>query len=106
MDAFDMIRNPSPAHGKHKNESAIFGGISKSCPSIGLHESAPYNPDGLSYIVEGDEIYLAINGKHFELYMVTTKNIPVTKAATIGTKLVREIIRDEKILFLSKPLTW
>jgi len=38
--------------------------------------------------------------------MVTPKDIPVKRAATIGAKLVREIVLDEKILFLSKPLTW
>eukprot|EP00536_Pseudo-nitzschia_multiseries_P008319 jgi/Psemu1/20173/gm1.20173_g len=67
MDAFDMIRNHSSASGNNKHESASFNGIGNDCPSVGLHESAPYNSDGLSYIVEGDEIYLAINGKHFEL---------------------------------------
>jgi len=111
MDAFDMIRKDD-SHNSHRASSStgdntgIFTGIGKHCPAIGLHESPPYNSDGLSYIVEGDEIYLAMNGKHFELYMVATNNIPVKRAATLGTKLVREIIRDEKILFLSKPLTW
>lgn len=106
MDAFDMIQNDSCFDEIDTNGPAAFSGISSHCPAIGLHESPPYNKDGLSYIVEGEEIYLAMNGKHFELYMVTPSNIPVKRAATIGTKLIREIIRDEKILFLSKPLTW
>jgi len=38
--------------------------------------------------------------------MVAPKNTPIKRAATIGAKLVREIILDENILFLSKPLTW
>jgi hypothetical protein len=106
MDAFDMIQNDSCSDEIDTNGPAAFSGIGSQCPAIGLHESPPYNKDGLSYIVEGEEIYLAMNGKHFELYMVTPSNIPVKRAATIGTKLVREIIRDERILFLSKPLTW
>ena len=74
MDAFDMIRKDYPHStnttgdkNNNKTESGIFTGIGKHCPAIGLHESPPYNSDGLSYIVEGDEIYLAMNGKHFEL---------------------------------------
>lgn len=38
--------------------------------------------------------------------MVTPKSIPLKRATTIGAKLVREIVLDEKILFLSRPLTW
>lgn len=38
--------------------------------------------------------------------MVTPKTIPLKRAATMGAKLVREIMLDEKILFLSRPLTW
>lgn len=101
MDAFDMIQNDSCCNDSDKNGP----GIGSQCPAIGLHESPPYNKDGLAYIIESDNIYLAMNGKHFELYMVTPI-IPVKRAAIIGTKLVREIIRDERILFLSKPLTW
>jgi len=107
MDAFDMIKNDD-SYVKESNNSnhGVFTGIGRDCPSIGLQESAPYNSDGLSYIVENDVIYLAMNGKNFELYMATPGNIPVKRAATIGAKLVREIIRDEKTLFLSNPLTW
>ena len=68
MDAFDMIKNDSCADENNTNESGVFPGIGRHCPAIGLHESPPYNTDsGLSWIVEDDVIYLAINGKHFEL---------------------------------------
>jgi len=103
MDAFDMIQNDSSCCTDSETNGPGIGG---QCPAIGLHESPPYNKDGLAYILEDDHIYLAMNGKHFELYMVTPGSISVQRAATIGTKLVREIRRDEKTLFLSKPLTW
>jgi len=37
-----------------------------------------------------DNIYLAMNGKHFELYMVAPSSIPVKMADAIGAgRLVR-----------------
>ena len=38
--------------------------------------------------------------------MVASSAMPLKRATTIGAKLVREIILDEKVLFLSRPLTW
>jgi len=106
IDAFDMIKNDSGLNDKEKSGLGFFDGIGRYCPAIGLNESTPYNSDGLSYVIEGDETFLAMNGKFFELYMVTPKSIPMKKAATMGAKIVREITLDEKILFLSRPLTW
>lgn len=66
-DAFDMIKNDSCRKEHNKSKMHVFTGIGKHCPAIGLNESAPYNSDGLSYIIEGDVTYLAINGRNFEL---------------------------------------
>jgi len=66
IDAFDMIKNDSSIEESKTSERA-FTGIGRHCPAIGLSESAPYNSDGLSYIIEGNEIFLAMNGKNFEL---------------------------------------
>ena len=63
---FDMIKNDSSIEESKTSERA-FTGIGRHCPAIGLSESAPYNSDGLSYIIEGNEIFLAMNGKNFEL---------------------------------------
>ena len=107
MDAFDMIQNDSASCGSNESDTTNDGlGIGSHCPAMGLHEAPPYHQDGLAYVVEEDHIYLAMNGKQFELYLVTPRNISVQKAATLGTKLVRALLRDEKTLFLSKPLTW
>ena len=67
IDAFDMIKNDSCLKENGKSELRVFDGIGKHCPAIGLNESVPYNSDGLSYIIEGDETFLAMNGKNFEL---------------------------------------
>jgi hypothetical protein len=98
MDAFDMITQDKVA-------SDSFPNITSSCPAIGLMESPP-NVHGVTYIVEGDEIFVAMNGRDFELYMVTSKSMPIKQAAGIGTKLVRRLKADERQLFLINPLTW
>lgn len=67
IDAFDMIKNDSGLNDKEKSGFGFFDGIGRYCPAIGLNESSPYNSDGLSYVIEGDETYLAMNGKNFEL---------------------------------------
>jgi hypothetical protein len=100
MDAFDMIMQDEIANGH-----GSFPGIAKNCPAIGLLESPP-NVHGVSYIVEGSEIFLGMNGRDFELYMVAPNSIPVKRAAALGTRLVRRLMADDKKLFLSTPLTW
>jgi hypothetical protein len=61
MDAFDMI-----SQDKSSDNDRTFPGIAKYCPAIGLLESAP-NAHGVTYIVEGSELFLAMNGRDFEL---------------------------------------
>ncbi len=67
IDAFDMIKNDSSLNDSEKSGLRVFDGIGQYCPAIGLNESVPYNSDGLSYIVEDDKTFLAMNGKNFEL---------------------------------------
>ena len=112
MDAFDMISQDdgndgdTNAHNSHvQGNGGGFPGIGKHCPAIGLLESPP-NLHGVTYIVESDEIFLAMNGRDFELYMVAPNSIPIKQAAAVGTKLVRRLMADQKRLFLSTPLTW
>lgn len=69
MDAFDMINESCRNDEAKVVEEGSFPGIAKSCPAMGLFESQPFNSDGLSYIVQDDEIFLAMNGKNFELYV-------------------------------------
>ena len=88
------------------NEDA-FPGIAKDCPVMGLMDSPP-NVHGVTYIAEEKEIFLAMNGRDFELYMVvsTGTGISIKQAAALGAKLVRQLMSDEKQLFLCAPLTW
>ena len=67
IDAFDMIKNDSSLNDSEKSGLRVFDGIGRYCPAMGLNESVPYNPDGLSYITEDDKTFLAMNGKNFEL---------------------------------------
>ena len=65
MDAFDMIsRDETEARDR------LFPGIAKHCPAIGLLEAPPNNAHGLTYILDGHETFLAMNGRDFELYVV------------------------------------
>jgi hypothetical protein len=66
MDAFDMI-NDSCCDDEESHSHGSFPGIGKNCPAICLVESPAYTTDGLSYIIENDQIFLGMNGKDFEL---------------------------------------
>ena len=61
MDALDMISNDSVT-----NIDQGFPSISKSCPSMGLAESPP-NIHGVTYTADDNKIFLAMNGRGFEL---------------------------------------
>jgi len=98
-DAFDMISQDD------HSDSATFPGIAKDCPVMGLLESPP-NVHGVTYIADEAEIFLAMNGRDFELYMVVSNVVPIKQAAALGTKLVRRLMADERKLFLSSPMTW
>ncbi|KAG7344932.1 TatD-related deoxyribonuclease [Nitzschia inconspicua] len=98
MDAFDMINDSCPAPSASAG-SMSFPGIGGNCPAMGLFESPAFASDRLSYSIDGNEMYLGMNGKDFEL-------VTVMQAATIGTKLVRNLMSNKKSIFLSKPLTF
>lgn len=72
MDAFDMIddscknRSDESATGTN-TQPGSFPGIGENCAAIGLFESPAYATDGLSYIIDGDKMYLGMNGNDFEL---------------------------------------
>jgi hypothetical protein len=59
MATFDVITQDETAVGG-------FPGIAKNCPAIALLESPP-NVHGVTYIVEGTKIFLAMNGRDFEV---------------------------------------
>jgi hypothetical protein len=61
MDAFDMISQDHLG-----SREVVAPGVGKYCPAVGLVESPPNN-EGLSYIMDENEIFLAMNGSGFEL---------------------------------------
>ena len=95
----DALENLAPQD--HEN---IAGIGSRCCPAMRLTETPP-NVSGISYILDG-ELFLAMNGRDFELYMTFSSTVPVKKAASLGTKLARRLFADEQKLFLMTPLVW
>lgn len=64
MDAFDMIANDH-INGEEEKLGSISG-IGRHCPAICLAESPP-NIQGITYVLNGDELFMALNGRDFEL---------------------------------------
>ena len=62
MDAFDMI-----SRDETEDRERSFPVITKHCPTIGLLEAPPNNEHGMTYILDGSETFLAMNGRDFEL---------------------------------------
>ena len=100
MDAFDMIIDG------HDNYSIGSRGISRDCPMQCLLESSPC-VHGVTYVQENNEwLYVGVNGRFFELYATFPGIISPKTGAAYCARLVRKLMGDEKILFLTNPLTW
>lgn len=63
MDAFDMI---SLNQESTQNEDFSSPGIGKHCPAMCLAAS-PANIDGVTYVLDSNELFFAMNGRNFEL---------------------------------------
>jgi len=128
MDAFDMIvddngsssagtgDDASPEGGgggggdgsnNHNNNSSNpgLGGIGRHCPAQCLMESPP-NVHGVSYALDGTELFIGLNGKDFELYATLPGTITPRNGSALCARLVRRLMLDERILFLANPPTW
>ena len=101
MDAFAMIADD---HDDSENAHASMG-IGKDCQAQCLLESPP-NVHGCSYILDGSELFIAINGKDFELYATLPGKIPPRSGTAYCARLVRRLMNDEGRLFLAYPHTW
>lgn len=58
LDAFDMIQR------EHEAKHFHFPGIGKDCPAMELVESSPTFQDGISFVVDGYDTFLALSGKN------------------------------------------
>ena len=101
MDAFAMIADD---HDNPENRHATMG-IGKDCQAQCLLESPP-NVHGCSYILDGSELFIAINGRDFELYATLPGKIPPRTGTAYCARLVRRLMNDEGRLFLAYPHTW
>ena len=49
---------------------------------------------------------VGLNGKFFELYATLPASIPPKTGTALCARLVKSLMGDERILFLSNPITW
>lgn len=76
------------------------------CPMQRLLE-APPNIHSVTYLQEDNEcLFVGLNGKFFELYATLPATVQPNTGAAYCARLVRRLMGDERILFLSNPLTW
>ena len=101
MDAFAMIADD---HDDSENTHASMG-IGKDCQAQCLLESPP-NVHGCTYVLDGSELFIAINGRDFELYATLPGKIPPRSGTAYCARLVRRLMNDEGRLFLAYPHTW
>jgi hypothetical protein len=101
MAALDTITNTAYHQNQYKAGAC---GISKECPTQLLLESPP-KEHSVTYVVE-DHLYVGLNGKFFELYATLPATIPPKTGTALCARLVKSLMGDERILFLSNPITW
>ena len=102
MDALDMITDTQQPN-QYRPDSQ---GISRQCPMQCLLESPP-NVHSVTYMQDDNEwLFVGLNGKFFELYATLPATIPPKTGTAYCARLVRKLMGDERMLFLSHPLTW
>ena len=102
MDALDMITD-TQQHNDYNDDSQCVSGC---CPMQRLLESPP-NVHSVTYLQEDNEwLFVGLNGKFFELYATLPATISPKTGTAYCARLVRRLMGDERILFLSNPLTW
>ena len=78
----------------------------QDCPMQSLLESPP-NVHSVTYLQEDNELlFVGLNGRYFELYATLPATIPPKTGTAYCARLVRRLMGDERILFLSSPPTW
>ena len=93
-DALDMCQS-----------STSMDTLSNDCPMQSLMESPP-NVHGVTYVRDNEWLYVGLNGKFFELYATLPATVKPREGTAYCARLVRKLMGDERMLFLSNPLTW
>lgn len=75
--------------------------------SVGMEltESVP-QAHGMTYVIEEEFLFLAMNGKGFELYAIFPSSVPIQDATTSAAMLARTLVAESGKLLLTEPLTW
>jgi hypothetical protein len=68
-------------------------------------ESIPVT-NGISYIIDENFLFLAMNGKSFELYCTFPSAVQINDATSSASLLAKTLVADSGKLFLLEPLTW
>ena len=90
------------------DQSASGGGgpgVGRDVPAQCLLESPP-NVHGVAYVLDGDDLFVGLNGRFFELYAVLPGTVSPRIGTALCTRLVRRLMYDEGQLFLAYPFTW
>jgi hypothetical protein len=77
----------------------------RSTVTMMLVESAP-ETNGITYVIEGQLLFLAMHGRGFELYATLPASIPINDATASAAMLARTLVVESDQLFLVEPLTW
>jgi len=80
-------------------------GIQKDCLAIRLLETSP-NVHGVTYLLQGTELFIGLNGDFFELFAVLPATTSPKHGCQVCTKLVRKLMGDAKNLFIFNPPTF
>lgn len=60
----------------------------------------------VTYVIDDTELFLAMNGRDFELYTIFPSSFPIKEATSCAAKLARILVAESASLFLMDPLTW
>ncbi|CAB9515563.1 fusion protein MON1 homolog A [Seminavis robusta] len=90
------------------NNGMVTTGMERHCPAVALAASSVITTGTTlpCYIVDGSELFLAMNGSGYEFYAVLPSTTSIREAEASATKLLRRLVADQKSLFLTKLMCW
>ena len=90
-----------------RNKATDVPRLQSVSASVGMEltESVP-QAHGMTYVIEEKLLFLAMNGKGFELYAIFPSSVPIQDATTSAATLARALVAESGKLFLTEPLTW
>mmetsp|Transcript_49136 Transcript_49136/g.59278 ORF Transcript_49136/g.59278 Transcript_49136/m.59278 type:complete len:602 (-) Transcript_49136:248-2053(-) len=108
MNAFDQFHANeanSVAYDEYHYDNGHSTSATNYFPAQGIFKEAP-KIHGVTYMTDGYEMFMALNGKNFELYAVLPSMISPPNATSLCARLIRKLMSDEHMFLITKPLTW